>query len=179
MRAGSRITFITLLALLCLAAPPARADKGDFTTSLTLGATALTYGLTTHTLTTVADTLPVSEFIGAGYFPPDRRRSALNRQFTEAGTVPTPPPPSRFTIFALLPQVSYTFAKPFFASLVAFVPFRFGGVDQVGFGVQGVIGAAFPIAKDLWLSVAIEVPLVLVPVETIAVTPLVGLAYRI
>ncbi len=159
-------------------APAEPGNKGHFNTTFTLGATALTYGLTTNKLTTVADTIPFSEFIGAGYYITDRLRVALNLQFTEALTVPSTPPPSRFTTFALLPQINYTFAKPFFASLVAFVPLWFGGVAQAGFGVQGVIGASFPIAKALSLSAAIEVPWVMVPVETLGVTPLVGLAYR-
>ncbi|MHB8416457.1 MAG: hypothetical protein ACYDCL_00165 [Myxococcales bacterium] len=191
---GSRIAAVAGLLALALGTPPAKADEtvsatapgapaagnaGHFNTTFTLGATALTYGLTTAKLTTVADTVPFSEFIGAGYFITDRLRVALNLQFTEALTVPSAPPPSRFTVFALLPQVNYTFAKPFFASLVAFVPFRFGGVDQVGIGVQGVVGASFPIGKELSLSAAIEVPWVMLPVETLAVTPLIGLAYRL
>lgn len=160
-------------------APAEPGNQGHFNTTFTLGATALTYGLTTNKLTTVADTVPFSEFIGAGYYITDRLRVALTLQFTEALTVPSTPPPSRFTTFALLPQINYTFAKPFFASLVAFIPLWFGGVPQAGFGVQGVIGASFPIAKALSLSVAIEVPWVMVPVETLGVTPLVGLAYRL
>ncbi|MHB1844174.1 MAG: hypothetical protein ACYCWW_04985 [Deltaproteobacteria bacterium] len=170
---------IGLAAALCLSALPARADKGDVTGTVTLGATVLTDSLTSGKLTTPAQILPVSEFVGAGYFLTDRLRVGMNLQFTEAATEPTPPPPSRFTVFALLPQVNYLFAKPFFVSLVGFVPLRFGGVDQLGFGVQGVIGAGVPIAKDLSLSLAVEVPLVLVPVETLGVTPLVGLAYRL
>ena len=172
------------LALAILAFPMvARAEQGDVTGTFTLGAGALTYnfaeGSRPASLTTLAKTLPLSEFVGAGYFLTDRLRLGLNLQFTEALTVPTPPPPSRFTTFALLPQLSYLFARPFFVSLVAFLPLRFGGVDELGYGVQGVIGAGFPIAKDLSLTAALEVPLILAPVVALGLTPLVGLAYRI
>ena len=172
------------LCLLCLSlAPRALAEAGDVTGTFTLGATALTYGLPAGDkpgkLTTLADTVPFSEFLGAGYFLTDRWRIGLNLQFTEALTVPSPPPPSRFSTFALLPQVNYLFAKPFFASLVAFVPLRLGGVDELGFGIQGVVGAGFPVAKDLSLTAAVELPLLLTPVVSVGVTPLVGLAYRI
>jgi hypothetical protein len=140
------------------------------------------YKLQTSTQTAALHALPdyfsPSEFVGAGYSITDRWRVALNLQFTEAVVEPTLPA-NQFTTFCLLPQVSYRFWWHMYAALIGFFPLRYDSVAQAGYGVQGLLGIAVPIAKDLKFTAALEVPFLIQPATYVGLTPIVGLSYKL
>ncbi len=170
-----------ILPMVVFAVLPCRAyaDAGDVSATFSVGASMFQDKLATGSVTTIAKSFSPSEFIGAGYSITDRWRVALNLQFTEAVDVPSPQPSDRFTLFSLLPQVSYRFWWDFSAALIGFFPLRYDSVSQAGYGLQGLVGLALPITSDLKFTAALEVPFLIQPVAFVGLTPIVGLSYRL
>jgi hypothetical protein len=153
-------------------------EKGTVVQTDTLGMNVVSYNIDTSKTTTVSDAVGLSEFVGAHYFFADGWRLGMNLQFTELLTTP-PAGASRFTTFALLPQVGWHFYGPLFAALVfSFLP-RTSGAAKLDLGVQGVLGAAIPITNRVNLAGAIEVPYNFYVHRTVGVTPLLGVIIRL
>lgn len=180
---GSTASGRGVLLALCLFSGTAWAEAGDVSGTFAVGTSLVAQRFATSTksaeLSTIGDNFSPSEFVGAGYFLTDRLRLGLNLQFTEAVAVPNPQPPSAWTVFSLLPQVSYRFYWDLYAALVGFFPLRYGGVWQAGYGIQLVLGAAIPVAKIVAVTVAVEVPYLAYPVEALGLTPLVGVSVKL
>ena len=159
------------------------AEAGDVTFTYNFGASLYNHRFAAYGKTssdsTIADTFGLGEFVGGGYFVTRRLRIGLNLQFTEAITEPTPPYPSRFTIFALLPQLNYNFWGPLTVSFVPAVAFRLAGTNQIGFIPQLVLTAAVPLGAGFAALFSVEIPVMVYPTVTIGITPLLGIAYRL
>ena len=173
-----------LVAGLCLHGALARAgEAGEVTFPFMLGASVYSHRFAAYGKAaadrTIADTFGLSQFVGAGYFVTDRLRLGLNLQFSEAVTQPTPPYPSAFTTFALLPQLNYNFWGPFTASLVPTIPLRMEGEPKVGFAVQAVLAAALPLGAGFSGVLALEVPVFFYPSVSVGLTPLIGVTWRL
>lgn len=167
----------------------ANAAEWDVTIPMSVGVPVYVYHVASGQTTTVAinpgdkssdNSLKISEFPGIGYDVTNRIRLGLNLQFTE---LVTPEPGDNLNIFGFLPQINYKFWGPFTASLVPpFYPV-YDGISQFHFAVQGVIGAAYPLGKGFTAACSIEVPVFIkTPAdvnETIGITPLLGVVYRI
>jgi hypothetical protein len=157
-------------ALVVAAVAPAAAD------SHLIGTTAVVYNASAHTTTTIADQQDLSDFVGLHYYVADHWRVGLSFQFTEQlGPAPAAGG-SRFQTFALLPQVGWTFSKPFFAALILSLAPRTGGHETFDAGFRGVIGAGIALTQRMRLDLAVQVPVDLVIATTIGIAPLVGLS---
>ncbi len=184
MRAPSRLP-AALLAMACLAGPPCAraAEVGDVTLTYNFGTSLYAHRFAalgkTAGDTTIADTFGLSEFLGAGVFVTPRLRLGLNVQFTEAITEPAEPYPSRFAVFALLPQFNYNFWGPLTASFVPGVLLRLNGTNQMGFVPQAVLTAAVPLGAGFSALFSVEVPVMVYPIVSVGITPLVGVGYRV
>jgi hypothetical protein len=169
------------VATLASAGAAQAAEPGDMSFPFMLGTNVYTHRFGaegyTATDTTIANSFQLSEFPGAGAFVTPRLRLGLNLQFTEAIT--NPPAASRFTVFALLPQINYNFWGPLTASLVPSLYARLAGVNEFGFAVQGVFSAALPLGRGFSGVLALEVPLYVVPYVSIGITPLIGFSYHL
>ena len=176
----AKVLILTISALIVSHAPTAAAEeKGAIIQTDTLGMNLVTRNLDKGTTTTVADAANLSEFVGIHEYFSDTVRLGANFQFTER-IAPTPAhDASRLQAFAVLPQVGWAFSNPFFAALVFTCAPRTDGVAKLTLGLQGVIGAALPVSERIKLSLALEVPWNFHPVETIGLTPLVGIAVRL
>jgi len=81
--------------------------------------------------------------------------------------------------FALLPQIGWHFADPFFAALVfTFAPVT-SGRAQLDLGFQAVLGAGFKVAEEVSVNAALEVPWNFRIRNTIGITPLLGLSFKL
>lgn len=169
---------------LFLGAPSASAapKQGTWVQTDTLGMNMVSHNFDNGKTTSVGDVAGLSEFVGLHYFVVDGVRLGMNLQFTELLTAPAPEQ-SRFATFALLPQVGWHFYGPLFAALVFTVaPWTQGGANDSNnfdLSVQGVVGAAIPIAERVNLTAAAEVPYNFLVHRTIGLTPLLGLSIRL
>ncbi len=173
----------TILALpLCLfsARPANAAEAGDVTQTDTFGVVAWNHNFTTGKTTSLGTgVLPISEFIGAHYYVTDRIRLGMNLQFTDLYAGDPPPKGDHFLTFALLPQIGWNFYKHLFAAAVFTYAPRSYGQDKLDLGVQAVFGNAFPITDWANMTLAIEIPYNFYAAESIAVTPLLGLSFKL
>jgi hypothetical protein len=177
-----RRTLLASTATLIAAALPVQAlaagKQGDVVQTDTLGMNLVSHNIDTGKTTTVSDSAGLSEFVGAHYFFADGWRVGMNLQFTELLSTP-PPMGSRFSTFALLPQVGWHFYGPLFAALVFGVLPRTSGGANFDLAVQGVFGAGVPVSDRLSISAALEAPYNFLIHETIGLTPLLGVAIRL
>jgi hypothetical protein len=162
-------------ALVVAAVAPAAADsRGELVDSDLIGTTAVVYNASAHTTTTIADRQDLTDYVGLHYYVADHWRVGLSFQFTEQ--LNPAPTGSRFQTFALLPQVGWTFSKPFFAALIVSLAPRTGGHEAFDAGFRGVIGAGIALTQRMRLDLAVQVPVDLVIATTIGIAPLVGLS---
>jgi hypothetical protein len=172
-------TLATALALAtCSRVAMAAGSQGDVVQSDTLGMSVVSHNFDTGKTTTIANTQALSEFVGAHYFFADGWRVGMNLQLTELLSAPEPGG-SRFSTFALLPQVGWHFYGPLFAALVFAVLPRTSGGANFDLAVQGVFGASVPVAARVNVTGALEVPYNFDIHRTIGLTPLVGVAIRL
>ena len=154
-------------------------EQGDWIQTDTLGMNVVSHNFDSGTTTSVADAANLSEFIGLHYYLVDRVRVGMNFQFTERIAPSVPSGQSAFQTFALLPQIGWNFADPFFAALVLTIAPRTAGGDNFDLGLQGVLGVGFPIAPRVRGSVALEVPWNFKIHQTLGLTPLLGISIRL
>ncbi len=175
------VTFAAAAGLVAiLAASPAGAvpEKGTVIQTDTLGMNMVSYNFDTSKTTTVADTTGLTEFLGAHYFFAEGWRVGMNFQFTEVLSA-LGPKANHFSTFAMLPQVGWHFYGPMYAALVfTFAPRTSGGAN-LDMGFQGVFGASVPVNDRLSVSAGVEVPYNFYIHNTIGVTPLLGVSFRL
>ena len=174
-----------------LHAGSARAEgkQGDVVQTDTIGVPFVTHKFDTGATSDIGNEFVLSEFVGLHYFFVDRLRVGMNLQFSEQ-IVPSVTSPgqtpaeisadgSTLRTFALLPQIGWDFWGPMFAAFVFTVaPWSYGSA-KFDFGVQGVLGVGIPLANRVKLTAAVEIPANFVVHQTLGVTPLLGLAFRL
>lgn len=169
--------------ILVLFGAPSRAwsagHQGDFVQTDTLGMNVISHDFTTGTTKYLTDATVLSEFIGLHYFIVDGVRLGMNLQFSETLQPEPAAGKSRFATFALLPQIGWDFYGPMFAALVFTIAPRTSAGDNLDLGLQGVIGAGFPIADRVKMNLALEVPYNFKIHTTLGLTPLVGIGIRL
>jgi hypothetical protein len=172
---------VWIAATLCVeSSRPARAaETGEVIQVENIGVPLYSHNLDAGTTTSIADHLPISEFLGAHYFVTDTLRVGLNFQFTELFAGNPPAGGDRFTTFALLPQVGWNFYRRLFvAGVFSYAP-RADGQTRLDLGVQAVFGGSIPLTPYASVGLAIEVPYNFHIAATIGITPLAGLTYRL
>ena len=168
-----------LLATLVPFAAAAAGKRGDFVQTDTLGMNVVSHDFTAGATHTVSDATVLSEFVGLHWFVADGVRLGMNLQFSETLQPEPPAGRSRFATFALLPQIGWDFYGPLFTALVFTIAPRTGGASDLDLGLQGVLGAGFPIAQRVKLNLALEVPFNFYIHRTLGLTPLVGIGVRL
>ena len=179
-----RSSFVLVAGLAAaLSSPVLAAQAGDITAPFSIGTNVYTHRYASEGKpakdTTSKDSFQISEFPGIGYFVTDQLRLGVNLQFTEVVRQPAKPLPSRFSSFAILPQINYNFWGPLTASLVPSFATRLGGESQYAFYVQGVLTAAMPLTDRLAATGGFEIPVFLDPYRSIGFTPIVGVSYLV
>jgi hypothetical protein len=154
------------------------ATRGDIVQSDNLGMNLYTHNLDTGKTTYVTDSAALSAFLGLHYYVTDSVRLGMNLQFTGLLSEPAPGG-SRFSTFALLPQVGWNYYGPLFAAFVFTIAPRFGGANATELGVQGVFGVSLPLSDRVRGSVALEVPYNFRLHQTIGLTPLAGISWTL
>jgi hypothetical protein len=178
-RAYDALLVFAVVASLCVTAPAKAAGRqGDFLQTDTLGVGLVTRDMTAHTTRTVSDATNLSEYVGLHYYALDRVRFGMNLQLTERLRPEPPKAQGSVQRFAFLPQVGWNFYDPFFAALVLVVAPRSDGQSKVALGMNGIVGAAFPITKHVSISAALEVPYNYYHHQTIGLTALSGIGIR-
>lgn len=157
----------------------AAGQAGDIVETDMLGTNVWQYNFGSQKTTTIANDFALSEFLGLHYYFVDEVRAGMAFQFTETIAPPPADGVSSFSTFALLPQVGWNFAKPFFAQLTFAVRLRKDSVAEVDLGVQAVFGASLPLTNQISGTFAVEIPYYFKLEQTIGVTPLVGIAYKL
>jgi hypothetical protein len=171
---------VFVVAAMAIFPSVSRADvKGEVLESDTLGMNVVSYNADTGKTTTAADATNLSDFVGLHYYFIDHVRLGANLQFTERITPAPANGQSRFQTFAVLPQIGWNFAKPFFVALVIMLAPRTGGTNTFDGGFQGVFGASFKFQSRITANFALEVPVNVVRATTIGLTPLVGISVRL
>lgn len=172
---------LVLAVVLVLLSPPARAagKRGDIIQTDTIGSSLVSYDLDAKTTKTVADFVNLSEIVGLHAYVVDRVRVGINLQFSERLWPALPSGRSRLQRFALLPQVGWNFADPFFTALVFGVAPRTDGRQHVNLSVQAVLGVGFPLSSRLRVSVAGEVPFTYFDKHVLGFTALTGISIRL
>jgi hypothetical protein len=88
--------------------------------------------------------------------------------------------PSRFTSWQIQPGLAISIGKPFSVGLDAIFAPRTSGENKFGFGLQGRLGVNQKLGESKFsFNAQIQVPLMLTPNTSIAVTPFVGLGYEL
>lgn len=170
-----RAAFVVVAAL--SAAATAAAGEGDVVQSDNLGMNVVTWNLSQGTFDSVFDKPVLSEFVGLHRYFWQDVRLGMNIQVSEALYPPKKGDPLR--TFALLPQIGWNCGGPFFvAGVFTFAPIT-NGTERLVLGVQAVGGASFEIVPRVKLSAAIEVPYNFFPDQTIGLTPLAGVSFRL
>lgn len=160
-----------------LALPASAAEKGDVVAAGNLGMNMVSHDFTSGTTRTVADQAALSEFVGLHYFISDTVRIGAMLQFSEV--LAPEPRYSRFSKFAILPQVGWNFWGPFFMAGIFTLAPRTQGTNSPVVGVQYLIGAGFEVARGVRVNAALEVPWDFSPSQVVGLTPLVGMSFRL
>jgi hypothetical protein len=105
------LAVVVLIPLRC-----AGADAGDVIQVNNIGVPVYVHNFDARTDTSIADRLSIAEVLGAHYFITSRLRVGMMVQLTEEFTGTLPSHGDRWTTFALLPQVGYTFLDRFFVA---------------------------------------------------------------
>lgn len=169
---------LAAIALGLVATTASAAEPGDVIQPDNLGMNMISWNLSKGTHSTVADAQVLSEFVGAHVYAWKDVRLGMQLQFSEQ-LAPDPKTGDRFRTFALLPQIGWNIHEPFFvAAIFTYAP-RSNGMASTILGVQALGGVAFPVAKGIKLTAALEVPYNFYPDQTIGLTPLVGATFTL
>jgi hypothetical protein len=168
-------------------APPAPAEAPDRKAMLhpvyvhaSYGVNAVTHtwasGKTPDSTTTPADKVIQFEQVGVGYWVHPHVRLQLTAMFGETLTG-LKPGASSFTLGAVIPCVFYTSGG--FAAGVGplFAPRAFG-TDDFNVGVFSVASYALKLGRGVSLALAVQVPVMVKRLYSVAVTPAVVLGER-
>jgi len=169
----------TALVVLLSSSVHAAGKAGDTLETNTLGVNLVTRDLTSHSTRTVADATNLSEYLGLHHYVVDRLRFGMSLQLSERLSPAPARGTSRLQRVALLPQIGVGFYDPFFAAVVFSYAPRTEGIEKLGLGLGGILGAAFPVSDRLSVSLAVEVPWTFYRHEALGVTSLAGLSVRL
>ena len=134
---------------------------------------------TTGTNSSIRNALNLSANVGLHYYFVDRVRIGMNLQFTERLWPHPPEGSTRFQRFALMPQLGWSFADPFYvAAIFSYAP-RTQGRSLPDMAVLGALGVAFPVSRRTKLSLAAEVPYAFGQHRTLGVVGVVGVSFRL
>jgi hypothetical protein len=100
-------------------------------------------------------------------------------QWTEQYSGPVAAGVDRFTTFALLPQVGWTFSNHVALGAIFTIAPISGGKHQLDLGVQALVGYGLPISQNAAVNFAVELPYNFHVASTLGVTPLLGMTFRI
>jgi hypothetical protein len=116
--------------------------------------------------------------VGLHYYVVDRVRLGMNLQFTERLWPKPAPGSSRFQRFALMPQLGWSFADPFYTALIfSYAPRTLGGATP-DLAVLAALGAAFPVSRRVKLSLAGEASFAFLHHRTLGVVAVTGVSIR-
>ena len=153
--------------------------KGDGLQTNSLSVLLASHDYTTKTSSSIKDAVNLSAVVGLHYYFVDRVRIGMGLQFTERLWPQPPLGSSRFQRFALMPQLGWTFADPFFTALIFSYAPRTLGRANVDMAVIGALGAALPVTRRMKLSLAVEVPYAFYYHRTVGLVGLMGISFRL
>jgi hypothetical protein len=155
------------------------AEPGEVIVANNLGLPLWTHNFDSGKTTTIGDKLLLSEFMGAHCFVTEHLRLGMMFQWTEQYTGAVATGADRFTTFALLPQVGWVFSNHLaVAGIFTIAPIS-GGKHDLDLGVQALVGYGLPISQNAALNFAVELRYNFHVANTLGVTPLLGLTFRI
>ena len=173
---SAAICFITMsVHTRALAAP----KQGDVLQTDSLSMLLASHDYTTKTSSSIKDTVNLSAVVGLHYYFVDRVRIGMGLQLTERLWPQPPAGSSRFQRFALMPQLGWSFADPFYTALVFSYAPRTYGRANLDMAIMGVLGAALPVTRRMKISLALEVPYAFYYHRTLGLIALTGVSFRL
>jgi hypothetical protein len=172
-RAIASVAAVT--AFLLVADQAAAREAGDVILVNNVGVPLYTHNFDTGKDVGVGEKLYVAEFIGAHYFVTRTVRVGMTFLWAEQYTGVLAPGADRFTMFALLPQVGWSFYDHFSAAAVFCWAPRAAGKDQYDLGVQAAVAYGLALAKNATLNLLLNVSYNFHVARTLGITPLTGL----
>jgi hypothetical protein len=153
--------------------------KGDILQTDSLSVLLASHDYTTNTSTSIKDTVNLSGIVGLHYYFVDRVRVGMALQFTERLWPQPSLGSSRFQRFALMPQLGWSFADPFYTALIFSYAPRTLGRANLDMAIIGALGAALPVTRRIKFSLAIEVPYAFYYHRTLGLVGLTGVSFRL
>jgi hypothetical protein len=153
--------------------------KGDGLQTDSLSMLLASHDYTTKSSSSIKDAVNLSGVVGLHYYFVDRVRIGMGLQFTERLWPQPPLGTSRFQRFALMPQLGWSFADPFYAALIFSYAPRTLGRANLDMAVIGALGAALPVTRRMKFSLAVEVPYAFYYHRTLGLVALTGVSFRL
>jgi hypothetical protein len=153
--------------------------QGDVLQTDSLTMLLASHDYTTNTSSSIKDTVNLSGIVGLHYYFVNRVRVGMGLQFTERLWPRPPVGSSRFQRFALMPQVGWSFADPFFTALIFSYAPRTLGRANLDMAIIGVLGAALPVTRRMKFSLALEVPYAFYYHRSVGLIALTGVSFRL
>jgi hypothetical protein len=179
MSKNRTVLVVLLLSTFACSFGATAAERGEVIVANNLGLPLWTHNFDSGKTTTIDDKLLLSEFMGAHCFVTEHLRLGMMFQWTEQYTGAVATGADRFTTFALLPQVGWVFSNHLaVAGIFTIAPIS-GGKHRLDLGVQALVGYGLPIRQNVALNFAVELPYNFHVANTLGVTPLLGLTFRI
>jgi hypothetical protein len=154
-------------------------NKGDILQTDSLSVLLASHDYTTDTSSSIKDTVNLSGVVALHYYFVNRVRVGIGLQFTERLWPQPPLGSSRFQRFALMPQLGWSFADPFYAALIFSYAPRTLGRANLDMAIIGALGAALPVTRRIKFSLAIEVPYAFYYHRTLGLVGLTGVSFRL
>jgi hypothetical protein len=151
--------------------------KGDVLQTDSLSVLLASHDYTTNTSSSIKDTVNLSAVVGLHYYFVDRVRVGMGLQFTERLWPQPPEGSSRFQRFALMPQLGWSFADPFYTALIFSYAPRTLGRANLDMAIIGALGAALPVTRRIKFSLALEVPYAFYYHRTLGLVALTGVSF--
>jgi hypothetical protein len=162
------------LASAALAAP----RRGDVLQTDGFSMVLVTRDFTDDKTTSVNDAVNLSGLIGLHYYVAERVRLGVALQYTQRLWPEPADPASRFQRFAVMPQLGWNFADPFYAALIfAYAP-RTRGRATLDMSAAALVGAGIPLSERVRWTVAVEAPWAFYYHQTVGFMVLSGLSFR-
>jgi len=162
-------------------AKPAPKPPGKFLVYTSFAFNAYTYlgaqGMSPATNLTPDNRAIIYQQLGFGYFVHPKLRLTLTLQFGETLTG-LPNGASHFTLLGIIPWLVFTHRGFFTGAGPALAPISYGKVPNFDAGIYTATGYTFKLPRNLSLSPALQVVLMLNQRVSFALTPTLALAYR-
>lgn len=162
-------------------AKPAPKPPGKFLVYTSFAFNAYTYlgaqGTSAATNLTPDNRAIIYQQLGFGYFVHPKLRLTLTLQLGETLTG-LPNGASHFTLLGIIPWLVFTHRGFFTGAGPALAPISYGKVPNFDAGIYTATGYTFKLPRNLSLSPALQVVLMLAQRVSFALTPTLALAYR-